>query len=118
MSSKQNCSVCLAGLISLSGLSIFALTKLAIYIFSKKPLPIPEEYKSLDFLEEELTLQNFENVLKQHTIRFNETNIMEEILPREFINESQLKKISDNFIYAQGNQDLLSLTKVCKKKYF
>lgn len=111
MTSNHNLTFGLTGIISLTGLSLFALTKLAFYIFPRKS-PIPEEYKPLGFLEEELTLENFENVLRQHTLRFNETNIMEEILPREFVSELQLKKISDNFIYAQNNQDLLSLSKV------
>ena len=116
MASKEtNHYICIFGGISFAGLSLFALTKLAQNWFRKnKKIRVPDEYKPINFSEEELTVENFENVLKKHTIRFNHTSVMEEILPRFFENEEQLSKISENFIYAQGHQDLISLSKVIK----
>ena len=111
MSSKLNIPFCIYGYLSIAGLSLFTLKKLVTYLLSKRN-KIPEELKKLVFAEEELNLENFENVLKQHTIRFNNSKVMEEILPRVFTNEAQLSKISENFIYAEGQQDLLSLGKV------
>ncbi len=111
MSSKLNCTFCFYGYLSILGVSLFTLKKLVSYLLSKRE-KIPEGLKQLIFAEEELNLENFENVLKRHTIRFNDSKVMEEILPRVFTNEAQLSKISDNFIYAEGQHDLLSLSKV------
>ena len=66
----------------------------------------------LKFKTEELTLDNFEEILKKHTNRFNASRVMEEIFPREFKNEEQLMGVSNYFLYAKGNHDLTSLTKV------
>jgi hypothetical protein len=99
------------GTISIAGFTLLGLTKMFIHYFKKKT-SIPDGYKPIIFAADELILENFEEILKKHTVRFNNSRIIEEILPREFTEESQLAKISNNFTYAKGNQDLLSLTKV------
>ena len=95
-------------------------------IFRERNIPFPsrpistisgflqqkKNWKPLEFSDKELTLSNFENILKQHSNRFNEMGIMEEILPRSFKNESELQLFSENFAYAQGSQDFISLSKV------
>lgn len=112
METKQHCHMCVFGAVTIGGFTLFGLYKLVSRHFRKRTPEVPSGFKAIKFREEELTLENFEEVLKKHTIRFNESGIMEEILPREFTDEAQLSKVSDNFIYAQGNQDLLSLSRV------
>lgn len=104
--------VCPVGKTFVVGLALLSLRQIYCYLKSKHQKQVPKEYKPIIFDEKELTLENFENILKKHTIRLHDTKIIEEILPREFENEKQLEKISENFIYAKNNQDLLSLTKV------
>lgn len=109
---SKNSRICVPGAILAGSFGILALIKIAHNHYNTKKPKIPKEYLPIAFKEEELTLDNFENILKKHTIRLHETKIIEEVLPREFISEEQLEKISNNFIYAKGEQDLLSLTKV------
>ena len=111
MEAKKPCFFCIAGTISLAGVTLYGLARMISNHLKQKP-QIPDAFKPIPFKDEELILENFEEVLKKHTARFNKSGILEEILPRQFTDEAELKKISNNFLYAKGNQDLLSLSKV------
>ena len=109
--SETNYKMCIFSLI---GIGALTLTGFYRYFKSARKI-IPKIYNPLQFSKNELTVENFENILKMHSNQFMQSKAMEEILPREIGSENDLKNLSNNLKYSVGKNDLLSLTRVRNK---
>lgn len=53
--------------------------------------------------------------MKKYCTEFNESQTMEEILPRQFTSQQQLEKITSNLYYTKTQSHLNSLTEALSK---
>ena len=100
---ETNYKMYIFSIASLIGIGALTLNGFYKYYKSAKKI-IPKIYNPLPFSKKELTVENFENILKSHSNQFMQSKAMEEILPREIGSENDLKNWSNNLNYSAGKK--------------